>query len=69
MSQNLHTRVAKLEQRRAQRRQYVVRASDPKTPDDYTAIAASGRPVAVLPHKCSSIEEWSARYAAKGKPQ
>jgi hypothetical protein len=30
MSQNLHTRVAKLEQRRGPRRQYVVRVSDPK---------------------------------------
>ncbi len=65
MSQNLHTRVAKLEQRRAPRRQYVVRVSDPKTPGDYTAIAAAGRPVAVLPHKCGSIQEWAARYPAR----
>jgi hypothetical protein len=64
MSQNLHTRVARLEQRRAPRRQYVVRVSDPKTPGDYTAIAADGRPVAVLPHKCGSVEEWAARYPA-----
>jgi hypothetical protein len=46
------------------RRQYVVRVSDPKTPGDYTAIAAAGRPVAVLPHKCGSVEEWAARYPA-----
>ena len=64
MSQNLHTRAAKLEQRRGPRRQYVVRVSDPKTPGDYTAIATAGRPVAVLPHKCGSIDEWRARYPA-----
>jgi hypothetical protein len=64
MIHSLHTRIAKLEQRRAPRRQYVVRVSDPKTPGDYTAIAAAGRPVAVLTHKCGSVEEWVARYPA-----
>jgi hypothetical protein len=64
MSQNLHTRVAKLEQRRAPRPPHVVRVSDPRTPQDQAAIAAAGRPMAVLPHKCGSIQEWAARYPA-----
>jgi hypothetical protein len=66
MSRNLEVRIAKLEQWRMPRPPYVVRVSDPRTPQDRAAIAAAGRPIAVLPHKCSSIEEWSARYAAKG---
>jgi hypothetical protein len=68
VSRNLEVRIAKLEQWRMPRPPYVVRVSDPRTPQD-PAIAAAGSPIAVLPHKCSSIEEWSARYAAKGKLQ
>jgi hypothetical protein len=66
MSQHLKTRIAKLEQWRAPRPPYVVRVSDPTTPADRAAIAAAGRPIVVLPHKCSSTEEWSARYSSKG---
>jgi hypothetical protein len=65
MSGNLEARIAKLEQRRMPSPPYVVRVSDPKTPEDRAAIAAAGRPVAVLPHKCGSIEEWAARYPAE----
>lgn len=64
MSRNLESRIAKLEQWRMPRPPYVIRVSDPRTPEDYTAIAAAARPVAVLPHKCGSIEELAARYPA-----
>jgi hypothetical protein len=64
MSRNLEIRVAKLEQWRMPRPPCVVRVSDPKTPEDRAAIAAAGGPVAVLPHKCGSVEEWTARYPA-----
>jgi hypothetical protein len=64
MSRNFEVRIAKLEQWRMPRPPYVVRVSDPKTPKDYAAIASAGRPVAVLPHKCGSVEEWAARYPA-----
>jgi hypothetical protein len=64
MNQNLETRIAKLERWRMPRPPYVVRVSDPRTLVDHAAIAAAGRPVAVLPDKCGSIEEWAARYPA-----
>jgi hypothetical protein len=65
MSQNLSARIAKLEQWRIPRPPYVVRVSDPRTLEDHAAIAAAGRPVAVLPHKCGSVEEWAARYTPR----
>ena len=64
MSRNLEVRIAKLEQWRMPRPPYVVRVSDTRTPEDRAAIATAGRPVAVLPHKCGSIQEWAARYPA-----
>jgi hypothetical protein len=66
MSRNLEGRIAKLEQWRMPRPPYVIRVSDPMTPEDRAAIASAGRPVAVLPHKCRSVEEWAARYTPKG---
>lgn len=65
MSRNLEIRIAKLEQWRMPRPPYVVRVSDPRTPQDQAVIAAAGRPVAVLPHKCGSVEEWAVRYPAR----
>jgi hypothetical protein len=64
MSRNLETRIAKLEQWCMPRPPYVVRVSYPKNPKDYAAIALAGRPVAVLPHKCGSVEESAARFPA-----
>ena len=65
MSRNLEVRVVKLEQWRMPRPPYVIRVSDPMTPADRAAIASAGRPIAVLPHKCGTVEEWAARYTAR----
>ena len=71
MSQNLETRIAKLERWRVPRPPYVIQVSDPMTPADRAAIAAVaavaavGRPVVVVPHKCETVEEWAARYTPR----
>jgi hypothetical protein len=66
MSQNLQTRIAKLERWRMPRPPYVIKVSDPMTPADRVAIAYASRPVAVLPRKYRTVEEWAARYTPKG---
>jgi hypothetical protein len=68
MNQNLETRIAKLERWRVPRPPYVIQVSDPMTPADRAAIAAVaavGRPVVVVPHKCETVEEWAARYTPR----
>lgn len=46
---------------------YVVRVSNPTTPLERLQLVAArlqGTPVVVMPHKCDSIAEWTARYAS-----
>jgi hypothetical protein len=46
---------------------YVLRLSDPMTASERLQLAAVRllrRPVAIMPHKCETLEEWD-RYAAK----
>jgi hypothetical protein len=66
MNQNLETRIAKLERWRVPRPPYVIRVSDPMMPADCAAIASAGRPIAVLPRKYGTVEEWAARYTPRG---
>ena len=63
MTQNLETRIAKLEQWRLPRGPYVVRMNFPVTAEDRATVANVRGRVAVLPYKCATVEEWSARYA------
>jgi hypothetical protein len=66
MIRSLETRIAKLEEFRKPRVGYVVRVSDPTTGGENEEIKAAcreGRPIAVLPRECASIDEWAARYA------
>jgi hypothetical protein len=69
MSRNLETRIAKLELWRLPRPPYVVRVNFPMTAEDRATVANARGPVAVLPYKCASIDEWSSRYAARGMLQ
>jgi hypothetical protein len=44
---------------------YVIRVSSPPTDLERLQIKANaeaGRPFVLLPHRCTSIEEWVARY-------
>jgi hypothetical protein len=44
---------------------YVVRLSDPPTPQERLQLLAAHlqrRPIVVMPHKCHSMEEWIAHY-------
>ena len=69
MTRNLETRIAKLEQWRVPRPPYVVRVHFPMTAEDRAAVANARGRVAVLPYKCATVEEWSARYATAGTLQ
>jgi hypothetical protein len=69
MSRNLETRIAKLELWRVPRPPYVVRVNFPMTAEDRATIANAHGRVAVLPYKCATIEEWSARYVTMGTLQ
>ena len=45
---------------------YVVRLTDPPTPTERLQLLAARlerRPIAIMPHKCTGIEEWVARYS------
>ena len=45
---------------------YVVRLSDPPTPQERLQLLAAHlerRPIVVMPHKCKTVEEWIARYS------
>lgn len=45
---------------------YVVRVSDPPTPQERLQLLAARlqrTPVAIMPHKCKTMEEWAARYS------
>jgi hypothetical protein len=65
MIRNLETRIAKLEQWRLPRPPYVVRVNFPVTAEDRATAANARGCVAVLPYKCATVEEWSARYAKR----
>jgi hypothetical protein len=68
MSRTLEGRIVKLEQYRAPRKSYVIFVSDPPTAAEQAELdeaAAEGRKVAVIPHKCETVEEWIERYAPK----
>ena len=44
---------------------YVVRLSDPPTPGEQLQLIAARlerRPIVIMPHKCSTMEEWIERY-------
>jgi hypothetical protein len=43
----------------------VVRLSDPPTPTEQLQLLAARlerRPIAIMPHKCETVEEWIQRY-------
>ena len=45
---------------------YVVHLSDPPTPQEQLLLAACRlmrKPIAIMPAKCETVEEWVARYA------
>jgi hypothetical protein len=45
---------------------YVVRLSDPPTPQERLQVLAAHlerRPIVIMPHKSKTVEEWMARYA------
>jgi hypothetical protein len=49
-------------------RPYVIRVSDPITTHERLQLVAARlqkTPVAVMPHKCKSVDEWAARYARR----
>jgi hypothetical protein len=51
---------------------YVVRLSNPITALDRLQLAAARlerTPVAIMPHRCKTPEEWLARYAQIGRQQ
>jgi hypothetical protein len=50
---------------------YVVRLSNPPKPHERLQLAASRilrRPIAIMPAKCPTVEEWAARYARVNPP-
>jgi hypothetical protein len=52
-----------------QARLYVVRISDPMTARERLQLAAARlqrSPVAIMPHRCATADEWFARYADRG---
>jgi hypothetical protein len=69
VTRNLETRIAKLEQWHLPRPPYVVRVNFHMTAEDRASIANPRGRVAVLPYKCATVEEWSARYAMMGTLQ
>jgi hypothetical protein len=50
---------------------YVIRLSDPPTPQERLQLAAARlqrTPVAIMPHKCETMENWVERYGVvKGR--
>jgi hypothetical protein len=62
----LKTRVQKLETARSQRAYpYVIRASNPMTPEELDLMQANARArrhFALMPHRCKSMNEWLVRY-------
>ena len=47
---------------------YVVRLSEPPTQGEQFQLLAARlerRPIAIMPHKCSTIEEWLERYGRR----
>jgi hypothetical protein len=49
---------------------YVVSLSEPPTPNEQLLLAASRlmrQPIAILPAKCDSVEEWVKRNGANGR--
>jgi hypothetical protein len=69
MSRAIELRLKKLELGRVPRPPYVVSVNYPMTATDRAAIANARGPVAVLPYKCATVEEWSARSATAGTLQ
>jgi hypothetical protein len=50
------------------RRQLAAALSTPPTPDERLAADGGhlqGRRIAIMPHKCKTIDEWTARYAGQ----
>ena len=44
---------------------YVVRLNDPPTSTERLQLLAArleGRPIAIMPHKCKTVDEWQERY-------
>jgi len=44
---------------------FVIRLSKPPTSDERLQLLASrlqGRPIALMPHKCKTVDEWLERY-------
>ena len=44
---------------------YVIRLSDPPTLSERFELFAARlerRPIAIMPHKCATMDEWAARY-------
>ena len=67
---SLSARVTKLEQAGMPRPPYVVRISGQQTAQDAEAIATArrhGYSFAVLPFKCRTVAEWSARNSAEAR--
>jgi hypothetical protein len=65
MTRNLEGRLAKLEFSRKPRGGYVVCVSDPPTESELAEIELArteGRKIAIVPHKCKTIEEWAAKH-------
>ena len=69
MNNRLASRILKLEVPLMAARRYVVRVNSPRTDNDRHELRLTHRPVAVLPHKCRSSEEWALLYAPKGTLQ
>ena len=66
---NQESRLIKLEQPLATARPYMIRVSSPITVEEQATLSGLTRPVAIMPHKCQSSEEWTARYAPRGTLQ
>jgi hypothetical protein len=53
-------------------RPYVIRLSDPPTPSERLQLTAARLmrwPVAIMPAKCRTIDEWLDRYAPSDHPR
>jgi hypothetical protein len=49
---------------------YVIRLSDPPTPQERLQLAAARlqrTPIAIMPQRCATIQEWLARYDQPGE--
>jgi hypothetical protein len=66
LAEEIVRRASKVDEAGASILPYVIHLSDPPTAQERLQLAAVrllGKPVAIMPTPCATVEEWLARYA------